>query len=156
MTKEHKKLTLLASFIIVILSFPAFFFMYFLNRVYPGVFVAGINLSGKSKNEAVILLEPKINTPESITLNYSGKTFDIPVNSLNITFNKDKTIKKTMQLRRSTNISLDVRQIIGSIKHKTNYSLELNFDESVLNNSILAIADKINIDPKNAQFTIID
>ena len=150
--KKHIALSILFLF----LSFPVIFFLYFLNRIYPGVFVAGINLSGKSEIEAGNLLQPKINNPESITLNYNNKTFDIPVSSLNISFDKDKTIKKAMKLGRSANIILDANQIISSLIHKTNYPFVLNFDESFLDNSIAKIADGINIEPKNAQFTIVN
>src|ERR1700674_756318 len=78
------KLTVLISILTTI------FFTYYFDRIYPGVYIDGINLTGKSAVEASHLLVSKVNTPESIILNFNNQSFFIPTNSLNINYDFDK------------------------------------------------------------------
>lgn len=151
--KFLKRLSISISIIIIILSLPTFFYIYFLDRVYPNVYIAGIDLTGKTENEISTLLAPEINPPKSTTLNYNDNVFNIDVNSLNLGFNKSKTVEKALKLGRTGNVANDIIQILNSLTKKTYLPLELSLNENVIDSSIQKIESKINIDPQNAKFT---
>lgn len=142
---------------IIIVSLPILFYVYFMDRVYPNVFISGINVGGKTKSEIVSLLDSKVAViPNSIILTYKNDVFSIPSSNLDVKFNKDKTIKRALQLGRSGNIFFDVNQITTSIKRGTNIPLVTSVDENYLDNFIADLAKKINITPVNAKFKILD
>ncbi len=143
-------------FIILALSVPVFFFLYFLDRFYPNVYISGINLSGKTKTEAAKLINPQINIPEKITLKYNDKIYTLQTNSLNIIFDKDKTIKRALLLGRSGNIPFDINQILHTFNHKKDFPIELNMNIDNLNNFIDNVVKEIDITPQNAKFAIIN
>jgi vancomycin resistance protein YoaR len=142
---------------IIIVSLPILFCVYFMDRVYPNVFISGINVGGKTKSEIASLLNSKVAvTPNNIILTYKNNLFSIPLSNLDVKLNKDKTIKRAVQLGRSGNIFFDINQIITSIKRGTNIPLETTVDENYLDNFIADLAKKINIAPINAKFSISD
>ncbi len=159
MLKIHKRskslVFVLASFILI-MSPIAFFFIYYENRVYPNISISGIDVSGKTKSEVVALLDPKTNIPESLTLNYQDKKFIIPIDTLNISLDKNKTVDKALELGRSGNIIGDVNEILTLFKKGKNFPLEFSFNKDLLTSSINDIASQINIEPKDAQFTVVN
>src|SRR5260221_13973766 len=141
--KLNKKLIILA-ILLLILSSPIFLSLYFWDRFYPNVYVAGINLSGKTKSEAINLIQPKINIPKNITLKYSDKTYVLQTNSLNVTADYDKTLKNALLLGRSVNLT------------KINFPIELNLNDDYLTNFIDNVAKNIDIPSQNAKFEVIN
>src|SRR5581483_7798060 len=150
----YKNITFVLAIFIIVLSPFAFFYIYFLDRFYPNVYIENINVSGKSPKEAQSLINPQVNIPEKLALKYNGKTFYIQTSILNASFNKERTINRAYQLGRTGNILFDISQIISSLKSKTVFPLELTINEEALNDSITKIANEININPTNAKFTI--
>ena len=155
-TKARKPYRKLIALAILAISLPLFFFLYFLDRFYPNVYISGVNLSGKTKKEAANIIVPKINIPENITIKYNGKTYNLQTSSLNITFDKDKTIKKALLLGRSGNIISDLDQLFKLSRNKTNFEIELNINTDYLDNFIDGVAKDINIAPENAKFEIVN
>lgn len=147
-----KNITLALSITIIIVSPLAFFYIYFLNRIYPNIYIAETNVSGKTPYEAQKLVNPKTNLPEKLTLNYNNKTFIIKTDTLQLNFNKEKTINRAYILGRTGNIVFDLTQIISLIQGKINYPLELDFNEENLKASIDKIAKEIDIAPTDAKF----
>ncbi len=153
-TKKLKNLTLVIAILIIIISPFAFFYIYYLGRIYPNIFISGINLSGQTQQEAINLVNPTVNLPNLISLKYNDKTFDIDINSLEISFDKEKPIKSAYLLGRSGNVLLDIKSILFSLKTKTEFPLEIKANETYLDNKISEITNKINIEPLDAKFTI--
>lgn len=110
-------------------------------------------MSTKTKEEGINLLAGKIKTPQSITLTYKDKKFVLPVDSLSIVFDKEKTVKNAINLGKTENISQDIKDITSLLKERFNYPLELSLDENKLYEIIAKIGDEINIPTKNATFT---
>jgi vancomycin resistance protein YoaR len=156
--KTNKKIIKSLAISVTILAIAilpiVFTYIYFTNRIYPNVYIAGTNIGGRTKKEATALLKPKTNIPESISLTYGNIVFDLPVNDLSVGFNEDKTINKALLLGRTGNITKDIKVVANSFAHKTSFPIEINVDENTLNSFIDNISQKINIDPENAKFTI--
>ena len=135
---------------------PILFWVYFLDRFYPNIYINSVNLTGRTKIEAINLIQPKINIPEKLTLKYNDKVYNIQTEKLDITFNKEETIKEALSLGRSGNLILNINQIIDAISHKKEFPIELSFNQDSLGNTITSIAKDIDIVPQNAKFTMVD
>src|SRR5258708_1202832 len=141
-----KKVSLLLAILIIIFSIPAIFFVYFLDRVYPGVYVSGINLSGKSKNEAAALLQQNtssVSETGNIVLTYQDRKFEIPTSSLNPQYDFETSTERAIQLGQSVNIFINISRITNSIIRKTNYNLEFSVDTTSLDGQIESIGTQI-------------
>ena len=147
-------LAILGVFLFSLLTLSAFAYVYFLDRIYPNIYIGNINMVGKTQQEAAALIIPKINLPQSITLLYQDKTFILPVDSLEIKFDQDKTTKKALNTGRSGIISQDFADLLGLVTTRKDLPLELTVNESVLTTSLTHIAEEIDIQPKNAEFTV--
>ncbi|CAN5282610.1 hypothetical protein BH10PAT1_BH10PAT1_3530 [soil metagenome] len=146
MTKKKqvaKKITLILSIGIIFLSIPVTFYVYFLNKAYPGVLINSVKVEGKSKNEIVSILSSTTLPDSNITLTYNDKAFQIPVNSLNLSYNFDQSAKKALILGRSGNLAFDFGQIRNSLLYQKNYGLDFTLDEASLDNSIASISAQI-------------
>ncbi len=156
MTKKNKakKITILLSAFILISSLLSLFFIFYLNRAYPNVYVAGIYLEGKSINNAIKFIESKINIPEKIILVSKDETFEIPTSKLNLRYNYEKSAKRAVGLGRSGNIVFDIQQISHLLTSKANYGLEFVYDNNNLDSEIATISAKITISPINPTFQI--
>ncbi len=154
LNKYAKNTTIAISILTIVFSPVIFFYIYFLDRIYPNIYIDSVNLTGKTKEEALNLINPKITPPKSIILVYEKKTSEVSTKELGISLDKDKTIKRAIQLGRSGNILFDIQQIINAIKNNTNFSLQVNLDDDVLEKIVSDFAKKIDIEPQNAKFTV--
>src|SRR3972149_5601083 len=150
--KKNKLINrLIKGVFILIIPFAVFYTLY-IDRVYPGVKVAGIDIGGKTTNEALQILSENVKVPEEITIAQSDETppdqlIKIPSSSIDLKFNLKESIDKAYQLGRSGNILFDIDEIITSLNKAINLGLELSLNEDVLQKDISSIASKFTTDP---------
>ncbi len=87
MPKFRKRLlTFIAIPTLGIIFLAAIFFIYFLNKYYPGVTVGGINLTGLTKQQAQtkLALDLAQKSQKNLEFEYKGQTFDIDPKNLTI------------------------------------------------------------------------
>ena len=80
----------------------------FTGRIYPNVFVAGINLGGKTETEALITLNQKAKVPDKITLAGSGQVFEITPSSIDLKHDVPGSVRAALDVYRTGNIFLDL------------------------------------------------
>ena len=157
--KKNKLINrLIKGVFILIIPFAVFYTLY-IDRVYPGVKVAGIDIGGKTTNEALQILSENVKVPEEITIAQSDETppdqlIKIPSSSIDLKFNLKESIDKAYQLGRSGNILFDIDEIITSLNKAINLGLELSLNEDVLQKDISSIASKFTTDPTNPSVKI--
>ncbi len=159
MAKKTKALKLKKVFVLIaiaVICLPLLFYLYFLDRFYPNVYIGGVNLGGKSQLEAISLVHPNLNFPDTLTLKYNNKSYNLSVSSLGIIADYDKTIKRAMLMGRSGNILFDINQILTNFTKNYDFPLELTFNEDNLTNFMGSVAKEIDIAPQDAKFTIQD
>ncbi|HSX49247.1 MAG TPA: VanW family protein [Candidatus Saccharimonadales bacterium] len=155
--RKHSLVAIVFSAItIIVVVATAAVFIFFQNRFLPNIYISGVNMSAKTSEEASFLLGPKLKTPKSITLSYNDKKFDIPVDSLNIVFDKEKTVKNAISLGKSENLLKDIKDIYSLTKSRLDFPLELSLNENILSEKITKIADVVNIPSQNAVFTFTE
>lgn len=121
------------------------------NKIYPNIIVEGVDLGGKTKEEAVKIME------ENITEEYSGKKiivkaeeneyeFQIDINALEK--NSQDIIDKAEQYGKDEGLFSKYKMIKG--KEKVNFDLEFALNDEEINRIATEVKDKVNADPKDA------
>lgn len=119
----------------------------FLNRIFPGISIAGINLGGLTSEAAVQKLTEKIKFPDKILLRSETRTFEIPLEAIGFTWEPLKTVERAYNYHRTGNIFVDLsRQVVGFFK-KTNLALMVSFDEEKFTQNLAAINATLVIEP---------
>ncbi len=119
----------------------------FINKIFPNIYIAGINVSNLKKNEVSNLLSEKIKVPETVKLVSLSETFDLNVKDIDLTYDFQKSAVRAFDLTRSGNILSDfcVRLTLPFKKREIGLSTKLN--EENLNKFISSISDQISVDP---------
>ena len=119
----------------------------YVNKVFPGVFIADINVSGLRTKEGVRALSDAVIAPEKISIVYDDKTFDIEVKAIEFSYNYPQSIKAAYTLDRTGNILLDFHQRLKAPFRHKNLGLRFDFDEEKLDEGLINIAEQAAIEP---------
>jgi len=123
------------------------YFLLFLGRISPGVFVAGISLGGKTPEEAIKILSTNINPPQKITLEVNDQVFDIGLEKVAFSYDFQKSAQAAYSLDKTGNIFYDIWQKINIPFRKTNQGLRLSLNEELLLETILDISEQASTEP---------
>lgn len=138
----------------------AVFYTFYVDRVYPGVKVAGIEIGGKTKSEIVSELTNKVTVPEEIIIAPPSTTTDqsikIPSSTINLSYDIKSTVDKAYEVGRTGNLAFDIDQIIKSLKSKINLGLEVRLNEDVVQKDISAIAAKLSVNPVYPSIEVVN
>ena len=121
------------------------------DKIYPGVSVNNVDLSGKTKKEAINTI--KKNLPHDIKgafkLNGPNKTYVIYFKDLNIKYDLDSTIQEAFLYGK--NFSSFKKFSILMNPKPVNISTKILYDKNKLENSISSIEKQINKSPVDAK-----
>ena len=117
----------------------------FLGKIYPGVFIAGIPVSGLTTNEAYNMLSERINSPNKATLAYQDSTFEIDLETIGFSYDFSSPVEEAYKLHRSGNIMPDFYSRILSPAREINLPLKVNINEQLLLEHLSIISDEISV-----------
>lgn len=112
--------------------------IYFLGRIYPGIYINGIYIGGKTTAKAQDLVLKNVATPSPITLIADSQVFTISLKDLNFNYKIEDTIKNAYQTGR----------FLIPLK-KIDLPLLYSLDRDKLNNQIQIIAGQAETPPVN-------
>ncbi len=136
-------------FLAVLLIFSIFllgFKVYFYNRIYPGIFISGIFVSGLTKEEA----NKKINTEllkkaqKEFKFKYNGAYYSIFPTQDSLGIDSDRVVNEAFEYGRNK-----------SYFKPMNLNAQINFKEN-LNNQVKKIAKEINSPAIDAQIRLVE
>lgn len=125
------------------------------NNIYPGVKIGNADVSGKTKEEALKLLNEKYKDKISnskITVKVSGKDYNLDLNKLDIKYNVDEVVNEAYNygkdLKMFTKYSL--------IKHPTekNIPTQFTYNKDVIASFSSGIAKELDKNPVDAKIKI--
>lgn len=149
-----KKL-LLAIVLILILMIAAFAasYLYLLDRIYPGVSVAGINLSIQKKEVAKQTLSEKIlsDGDRNLSLRYNNQSFDIKISLEKINLNLEQAIDQAFEYGH-TKVYLPPQNIYLKIASSPNLTsqlkqIALSVNQPAIDSTLKIEDDQINVTP---------
>ena len=125
------------------------------NKIYPGIRVNGIDLSGKTKEEAQKELYNTFNTPiqnKILTVKAGGQEFKLKYNELKPKLSIDDTINKALKEGKTGNIFSENQKIKNGCN--TNIDLGFSYDKSKVNSFENKIRNNVDKKPKNATLSL--
>jgi len=140
---KKRKIFIPLILLLLIISSITFLQIYSTNKINPGIKIANIDLSNKTKNEAFDLLTNKVISPNSIILVEKENKFQVNLDEVNFSYNFTKSIEKAYQLTRTGNIFYDLGKKITLVFKNENLGLEINLDEIAFQNKIQEFAKSI-------------
>jgi vancomycin resistance protein YoaR len=127
------------------------------DKIYSGVKVEGIDLSGKSKSETVQLLNDelkKIVDNKKIIVKIQDKKFQLDYKTINPQYDVEAAVNEALEYGKDKGI-LDKRKLIKN-GTANNINISSKYDNEELNKFEKSIASKIDKKPINASVNIIN
>ncbi len=137
---------LLLVFLLTLLL-PVFVYqIIFFHKIHPGIFVAGIDIGGYSKDEAINLLSQKVFMPDSLVLVNQNQTFVFYTKDVNASYDIASSVGKAFALTRSGNFFVDIYKRFDLLINKSNFPLLIIFDENALSKYISVISGQDSVE----------
>ena len=125
----------------------SFYNFYFLGKIFPGIYVAGANLGGKSPTEAIATIGQEVNIPQKIVLSSSDTTFEIFLNDVGLAYDFIDSARAAYGLTRTGNILYDLWTRLSLLASPKTLGVRFTLDEQKLNNNLSEIADQVATSP---------
>lgn len=159
----ERKLTIgILSVLIVIVSVITGFLIYnyrdikqWDNRIYPGITIQNLDLSGKTKAQAESILEKAVvekMNDNKINISAGDRNYTIGYRDINAKFDVKDTVNKALSYGKNVNI-LEKYRLIKKPK-MINYKLGFSYDKKYIKNLTNKIASEVDRDPVNASISM--
>ena len=147
------------SFLGLVLVVSGSLFLYqrtYAGKIYPHVSVSGIDLSGKTKNQAQTLLNKKISNIQQKQLVLSAGDKEVPVKVVDTGLNYDinKTVNNAYAVGRNNKFLIQLYQSVKTIFAKNSIAAATIIDQEKFNAFMAANIPNLNVDAKNAELKI--
>jgi len=154
MTKAKHIIIFSLLFIIVVLSGIASYLIVYSGRVYPGISVTEVFISGYKLNDSISVLSANTQPPTSLTLTYQDQTFEIAGSEINLSYDFTASAKAAYDYTRTGNLCTDFERRISLLFRPVNLNLIVNIDSSELTKIISVISGQISVDPIEPSITL--
>lgn len=161
MTQKAKRTIewVIFSFLGLVLIVSGSLFLYqrtYAGKIYPNVSVSGIDLSGKTKNQAQTLLNKKILNIQQKQLILSAGDKEVPVKVADTGLNYDvnKTVNNAYAVGRSSKFLIQIYQSVKTVFSKNNIAAATIIDQEKFNAFMAANIPNLNVEAKNAELKI--
>lgn len=124
------------------------------NLIYPGIFIEGVNVGGKTKEQAIDLLSQKYknqNKARDIVIKTSNNEYKLNFSKLNIEYNFSDVVNSAYLLHKNDKFL----KKYDNIKNPKNEDMNLKYKYSTskIDEFIKNIEEKNNIQASNAEIT---
>lgn len=119
--------------------------------IFPNVVVENVDLTGKTKEEAIKILSDKygnIVLNSKINIKTQNRTYTISYSGLNAKYNITEAVNEAYAYGKDLNIILKYKLIIKS--ESKQYNLKFSYNEKTVDDTIQAMKKDINKKPKDA------
>ena len=164
MLKKINKNTLIAAGVIlalVIIGIIGYFFSLnkkvaaWEDKVYPEVYVYGVNIGGLNKEEVVSVLNDKLSQAimdKKLKVVVGDKSLELSYSELNLTCNTEDIATEALAYGKDEGLFAKKSLIKG--KNTINLNAYISFDEELLVAFEDKVLEEVNIEPKNAEIVI--
>jgi vancomycin resistance protein YoaR len=160
--KNARKIRNLVFAIILLLASVSISYIYFTierysNVIFPGVSVQGVDLSGKTKEETIVILREKFGDAvldKKIHIRTPKKTYTISYSELNSQYNIIETTDEALAYGKNLNIISKFKAISKPIRK--DYELKFSYNNKPIDDVIKDIQKNINEAPKDASIQLLN
>ena len=119
----------------------------FIGRIFFGISIAGIDISGVTPEKAAAILSERIKWPEKIILKSQDASFEISLLDIDLAYDFDASTRRVYESTRTGNVFFDLDKKLKLIFSPENFGLFLKFNEEKLQKQLSIIAGQIAIEP---------
>ncbi|MFZ3301454.1 MAG: VanW family protein [Microgenomates group bacterium] len=123
----------------VVLLFIALISIPFFNKIYPNIYVSGVYLGDKTKEQAVEKLNDLI-LADNINLIINDTNKEISTNEIVKAINYQKSVERAYNFTNTGNVVLDLYSKIKLIVSPVNLSLIIDFDDEKIKETLLILS----------------
>lgn len=156
------KKRLLRKFVLItaiIISLPVLIFsvynLSYSSKIFPNISVAGVPVSGLSREEASQLLGEKITIPENINVVGQSKTFKLNTNNLNVTYDFEGSVQNAFNIGRTGFFFEDMVRRLYLTTHSENLSLMINVNAEKLSKFVSMSSGQTSVTAKDPSARIV-
>lgn len=142
--KYVKTLAYFVSVVLAVLLGIAGCQLFFVNKIYPGVKVAGVSFSGLSKESANLRFN-KLYKPSKVELIFEDQKFEIPTESFALKYNSEDTLNQAFSIGRRGTLANSIQERVLTTTQGLNLPLSFILDENLLDQSIGKLTKDINV-----------
>lgn len=129
------------------------------DKIYSGVEIKGIDLSGKTKEDALVKVKEELSQElinKKINIVVGDKAFNYTYSDIDAEFDVEDTVEKAVQFGKDAGFFEKISLIRNKNKEPHNIDMKVSYDESKINEIKDYIKSQVNISKKNAQVSIIN
>ena len=160
---KNKKLIIIIVSIIVLISGISFAYVMnvknevasWADKVYPGVQAYGIDLGGKTKDEAVNILNDQLISligNKVITVTVGDKIFELKYSDINPTVSADETIEEALNYGKDKKLFDKKKMIKDGVDFKVD--TVLSYDEEKVKEFATSVNEQVKVDAIDAKISI--
>ena len=143
----HSAIIFASLLIIFILGPYLFYTIYYMGRVYPNIYIAGIDVSGKTELETEKLLEQRVSLPNEVKLSLQSNNYILNTKDTGLNYDPLESAQRAYNFTRTGNIILDTYTRLFLLTKAKKFGLILDGTDSGLANFISDLSDKIDVAP---------
>lgn len=147
--------------IIIVLGIISSAFLFFIvilafklssDKVHNGILIGKTNVSGLTKEQAAQKVKNDLIDSDSmyLTLEYSGKKWQVPYNQINARYNVDEAVNKAYSVGRTGNVFKRAADVIKA-QLGIDFDIVFSYDKQFLLNNLNTIKREIDIPKRNAR-----
>ena len=147
--KESKVSTTQVIFIVIAIIFLLFISTIFAilninnSKIIKGVYIENVDLSNLTKEEAINIINEKINKIEDVELSYGTYNTTVKLEEIGLKISSKDAINNTINLGKTNNIIIDNYSILKANIFKTIFQLNIEVDEEKFEETIKNIQAEI-------------
>lgn len=128
----------------------------FAQTIYPGVKVANIEVSGKTRDELAQMLYvwQKEQKPKPILISYDSSIFRIEPENLDCTIDPEATADAAWQVGREGSWWVRLKKIRDTRAEGWSIPLKIKYNEGKLDAIIVQLQESVNLPPRNATLSL--
>jgi vancomycin resistance protein YoaR len=123
------------------------------GRIYPGVSMAGINMGGATREQALVALDIKLKEKLPIVLEHGGEMWTISLFDVLGKIDFQKSIDEAFGIGRNENPVLNAKVVIATLFSGRQIEPVINFDSFLLHQSMASISAEIDVPAKEPEIT---
>ncbi len=150
-------LIIFAGSMLVVLIFGLLTYqIYFLNRLYPGVEIGGVDAGQLSRQETRQLIARQATDllSQPLTLVTDRGTFTFSAEQLGARVDIDRTATAAFAVGRQGNFARDIRVQMQALSQPVKITPIINFDTGPANNALLKLSQQLDRPARNAQLVL--
>lgn len=128
----------------------------YFKKIYPGIYISGVSVSGLKRQEAINMLKATIPPPDKIYLTYDTQTFEIDLETYDFYYDFEESTILAYKKSRSGNILGDLATRLILPFKRVNFDLIPRFDEETLGEHLSIIASEIYQEPVYPTINLVD